>query len=44
MVIGRLEYYVKNIREEFTLVNDDITVGLWDDIAMYCVETPDLYN
>ena len=26
------------------LVNDDTTVGLWDDIAMYCVETSDLYN
>ena len=26
------------------LVNDDVTLGLWDDIAMYCVETPDLYN
>ena len=34
----------KYIRRIHFLVNDDTTVGLWDDIAMYCVETSDLYN
>jgi len=34
----------KYARRIHFLVNDDITVGLWDDIAMYCVETTDLYN
>ena len=34
----------KNVRKIHFLVNDNHTVGLWDDIAMYCVETPDLYN
>ena len=34
----------KNARKIHFLVNDNLTVGLWDDIAMYCVETPDLYN
>ena len=33
-----------NVRRIHFLVNNDVTVGLWDDIAMYCVETPDLYN
>ena len=33
-----------NVRRIHFLVNSDVTVGLWDDIAMYCVETPDLYN
>ncbi|MDC3109653.1 hypothetical protein OA490_01625 [Flavobacteriales bacterium] len=34
----------KYARRIHFLVNDDVTVGQWDDIAMYCVETPDLYN
>ena len=33
-----------NVRRIHFLVNNDVTVGFWDDIAMYCVETPDLYN
>ena len=33
-----------NVRRIHFLVNDDVKVGLWDDITMYCVETPDLYN
>ena len=34
----------KYARRIHFLVDDDVTVGQWDDIAMYCVETPDLYN
>ena len=34
----------KYARRIHFLVNDNVTVGLWDDIAMYCVETSDLYN
>ena len=34
----------KYARRIHFLVNDDVAVGLWDDIAMYCVETSDLYN
>ena len=26
------------------LVNNDVKYGKWEDVAMYCVETPDLYN
>jgi 3D (Asp-Asp-Asp) domain-containing protein len=26
------------------LVNNDVKHGKWEDVAMYCVETPDLYN
>ena len=36
--------FSKESHSEWFLVNDDVTVGQWDDIAMYCVETPDLYN
>ena len=26
------------------LVNNDLKYGKCEDVAMYCVETPDLYN
>jgi 3D (Asp-Asp-Asp) domain-containing protein len=26
------------------LVNNNVKYGKWEDVAMYCVETPDLYN
>ena len=42
--IQKMTFQKQKVRRDKVDINDDVKVGLWDDITMYCVETPDLYN